>query len=72
MGKGNPLLVTGSAQLLSGLSCLNRNQNLPNDLAYSGEGRSMEVMPEEIHQRCPVVLGSRNEVRRLMKDYQGD
>ena len=32
----------------------------------------MEVMPEEIHQRCPVVLGSRNEVRRLMKDYQGD
>jgi len=33
--------------------------------ASTGRGRILEVMPETLHQRVPVILGSRNEVARL-------
>ena len=38
-------------------------------LAYSGELRTMELQPSELHQRVPVLLGSPDEVesvRRLL------
>ena len=31
----------------------------------TGRGRLMEVAPEQLHQRVPVILGSRNEVLRI-------
>lgn len=34
-------------------------------LASTGYQRILEVKPSELHQRIPVILGSRNEVRRL-------
>jgi len=33
--------------------------------ASTGRGRILEVEPEQIHQRVPVMLGSRTEVERL-------
>ena len=33
--------------------------------ASTGRGRILEVRPETLHQRVPVILGSRNEVARL-------
>lgn len=36
--------------------------------ASTGRGRVMELQPKELHQRCSVMLGSANEVRRL-EDY---
>ncbi len=33
--------------------------------ASTGRQRILEVQPEEIHQRVPVILGSRNEVKRV-------
>ena len=33
--------------------------------ASTGRGRIMEVVPERIHQRVPVILGSRTEVERV-------
>ena len=36
-------------------------------LASTGRQRIMEVTPENIHQRIPVVVGSRNEVERIEK-----
>jgi len=33
--------------------------------ASTGRGRILEVRPEMLHQRVPVILGSRNEVARL-------
>ncbi len=30
--------------------------------AETGEGRILEVMPEEIHQRVPCIIGSKEEV----------
>ncbi|MBK7079891.1 MAG: class 1 fructose-bisphosphatase [Betaproteobacteria bacterium] len=33
--------------------------------ASTGRGRILEVKPEALHQRVPVILGSRNEVARL-------
>lgn len=33
--------------------------------ATTGRKRILEIQPDEIHQRVPVVLGSRNEVERI-------
>jgi Fructose-1,6-bisphosphatase len=33
--------------------------------ASTGRGRLMEVTPTSLHQRVPVILGSRNEVERI-------
>ena len=38
-------------------------------LASTGQGRIMEVMPTEIHQRVPVLLGSKEEVERCVAYY---
>jgi len=38
-------------------------------LASTGEGRIMEVMPTEIHQRIPVIIGSANEVEACLGYY---
>jgi fructose-1,6-bisphosphatase len=34
-------------------------------LGSTGRQRILELKPESIHQRVPVILGSRNEVERL-------
>ena len=34
-------------------------------LATTGRERLLEVMPESLHQRVPLILGSRNEVQRI-------
>jgi fructose-1,6-bisphosphatase I len=39
-------------------------------LASTGHGRIMEVMPTEIHQRVPVILGSKEEVEICLGYYQ--
>ncbi|WP_416307164.1 class 1 fructose-bisphosphatase [Neptunicella sp. SCSIO 80796] len=39
-------------------------------LADTGEGRIMEVMPTEIHQRVPVILGSKDEVETCLEYYK--
>jgi len=40
--------------------------------ATTGTERILEVQPEEIHQRVPVILGSRDEVERLDDYYRND
>lgn len=35
-------------------------------LSYSGTERTLEVQPEVLHQRVPVVLGSKDEVEAVM------
>jgi fructose-1,6-bisphosphatase I len=34
--------------------------------ATTGTRRILDVEPESLHQRCPVILGSRNEVQRII------
>ncbi|CAB4243971.1 Fructose-1,6-bisphosphatase class 1 [Methylacidimicrobium sp. AP8] len=36
----------------------------------TGRERILEVQPTELHQRIPVILGSRNEVERLVRYHQ--
>ena len=36
-------------------------------LSWTGYQRIMEVQPQDIHQRVPVILGSKNEVERIVK-----
>jgi fructose-1,6-bisphosphatase I len=33
--------------------------------AVTGKHRIMDLQPESLHQRVPVILGSRNEVERI-------
>jgi fructose-1,6-bisphosphatase I len=35
-------------------------------VASTGLQRIMEIPPESLHQRCPVVMGSSNEVERVV------
>jgi len=35
--------------------------------ASTGRGRILEVQPEGLHQRVPVILGSKNEVERIAR-----
>jgi fructose-1,6-bisphosphatase I len=39
-------------------------------LASTVKGRIMEVMPEEIHQRVPVIIGSKEEVEHCVSGYK--
>jgi fructose-1,6-bisphosphatase I len=35
-------------------------------IASTGRQRILELQPEALHQRCPVILGSKNEVERVV------
>lgn len=38
-------------------------------LATTGTQRVMEIEPEVVHQRIPVIMGSKNDVEEVMKAY---
>ena len=37
-------------------------------MSTTGSERIMDLQPEDLHQRCPVIMGSKNEVQRVI-DY---
>jgi fructose-1,6-bisphosphatase len=39
-------------------------------LASTGRGRLLDKQPDQIHQRAPVILGSRNEVERIERYHR--
>lgn len=39
-------------------------------LASTGTGRILEIQPSKIHERCPVFLGSANEVNEIIELYK--
>lgn len=39
-------------------------------LASTGNGRILEIKPSGIHERCPVFLGSADEVKEIIELYQ--
>ncbi|MDH4285484.1 MAG: class 1 fructose-bisphosphatase [Gallionellaceae bacterium] len=40
-------------------------------MASTGYERIMDIKPSELHQRVPVILGSRNEVERIVSYHKG-
>jgi fructose-1,6-bisphosphatase I len=38
--------------------------------SITGTERILELQPESLHQRVPVILGSRNEVERVLSYHQ--
>jgi fructose-1,6-bisphosphatase len=38
--------------------------------ASTGRGRLLDVTPQELHQRVPVIFGSKNEVERIERYYR--
>eukprot|EP00979_Chaetoceros_neogracilis_P008452 scaffold1883_cov219-Chaetoceros_neogracile.AAC.1 len=39
-------------------------------LSSTGRERIMDVVPDNVHQRVPVVMGSRNEVQEVIDEYE--
>ena len=39
-------------------------------MASTGSQRIMEIQPDELHQRVPVVMGSKTEVERVVAYHQ--
>jgi len=39
-------------------------------LCSTGRERIMEIQPEGLHQRVPVILGSKNEVERVIEYHK--
>lgn len=39
-------------------------------MATTGTERIMELQPQHLHQRCPVIMGSKNEVERLISYHR--
>jgi fructose-1,6-bisphosphatase I/sedoheptulose-1,7-bisphosphatase/fructose-1,6-bisphosphatase I len=39
-------------------------------IGSTGRVRLLDLQPEEIHQRVPVVIGSKNEVERIERYHQ--
>ena len=48
------------------------NDKQAGGVATTGRGRILDVVPTSIHQRCPVFLGSRDDVNDLIKFYEED
>ena len=40
------------------------------DMATNGHGRIMEIVPQSLHQRVPVFLGSKNEIERVTRYHR--
>jgi fructose-1,6-bisphosphatase I len=41
-------------------------------MSTTGYERIMAIQPQDIHQRVPVILGSKNEIERIIKYHQQD
>ncbi|MEW6354572.1 MAG: class 1 fructose-bisphosphatase [Pseudomonadota bacterium] len=41
-------------------------------LSSTGRERIMDIVPSDLHQRVPVILGSKNEVERVISYHQSD
>ena len=39
-------------------------------LSTTGRERVMEIMPENVHQRVPVIMGSKTEVQEVIDAYE--
>jgi fructose-1,6-bisphosphatase len=39
-------------------------------IGSTGRRRILDIEPEQIHQRVPVIIGSRNEVERLERYHR--
>jgi fructose-1,6-bisphosphatase I len=40
-------------------------------MSSTGRERIMGIQPSNLHQRVPVILGSRNEVERVVSYHKG-
>jgi fructose-1,6-bisphosphatase I len=61
--------IHGKVQLLYEANPLAFVAEQAGGTATSGDQRILEIQPREIHQRAPVVLGSRTEVEELHKRW---
>ena len=58
--------IVGKLRLLYEVNPLSFLVEQASGMATTGEIRALEVQPENLHQRCPVILGSHEEINHLL------
>ena len=53
-------------------SCLHAYVTAYHELSSTGKERVMEITPEYVHQRIPVVMGSKNAVQEVLDAYAAE
>lgn len=65
-----PELASGKLRLMYEANPMSFIIEQAGGLSSTGRERIMAIRPEDIHQRVPVILGSKNEVERVISYYQ--
>jgi len=64
--------ATGKLRLLYEANPMSMIIEQAGGISSTGRGRIMELQPERLHQRVPVILGSKNEVERIIGYHNED
>jgi len=65
-----PLTEGGKLRLMYEASPMSFIVEQAGGISSTGRERIMEITPEGVHQRVPVILGSKNEVERIISYHQ--
>ena len=41
-------------------------------MATTGDERILEIIPQELHQRVPLIIGSKGDVETFLEFYRGE
>jgi len=66
----DPKKPTGKLRLMCEAAPLAMVVEQAGGLATDGKRRILDIDPQEIHQRVPLFIGSKNDVERIMEIYQ--
>jgi fructose-1,6-bisphosphatase I len=66
----DPKKPSGKLRLLCEAAPLAMVVEQAGGLATDGKGRILDIDPQELHQRVPLFIGSKNDVEKAMKIYQ--
>lgn len=55
--------------MLESLSAMAMLMEQAGGIATTGTGRILDIVPKDIHERCPVFLGSKEDVEDVIRCY---
>jgi fructose-1,6-bisphosphatase I len=67
----NPRKSTGKLRLTCEASPMAFIAEQAGGMATTGEERIMDLVPQELHQRVPLIVGSKGDVETFLEFYQG-
>jgi fructose-1,6-bisphosphatase I len=62
--------ITGKLRLLYEANPMSFIVEQAGGMSSTGTQRILDIQPRELHQRCPVIMGSKNEVERVVSYHE--